>query len=724
MLRRTRSVFFTLSIALFLALIPAAHAQVSYNGTQTILATLGTGVTISPITVDAAGDIFFVEHSGSANTLCKIPKGGSLVTLSAVAELPTTIAVDALGTQILYAKTSDTAPFLISTTASSTGVQLPGAFLTIFSYGHIASVHFEGSIGLVIDSSNRCWKIPTVTASAKPTAQILITGLGANLAIGGTGNTLGFLINETLHTLLQVNLTGTGTLIPVSIATSVPSAVNGLAADVSGNVFIGNGVGGTLKEVLSGGSIEPVTSAFVNGTTGIGVDSSANVYVGGYNDLDLAIVVQLGGGATAAVDFGSVLANGGTATEALNFTIDAGTTVGSINFLTSGIQNKYYVDGGATTCLEQTYADATDCVVSVKFQPLFTGAHSGAVTLGDGSGSVLATAYLHGQSTGPQLAFGPAPTAAFGTGYTDPVALAVDPKANVFVADSSAGTLTRIDTSGFKTVIDSSLTTPVAIALDGAGNIFVADTGALKVYKETQAGVRTNFAPLVLHPAGVAVDPAGNVYIDDGLLGTIAKVTPGGAVTTLTLNVLTSPGPMALDASGNLYVITGGTAIIKITPAGTETSFATGLSSANGIAVDAAGSVYVSDLSSSRPVIYRYSAAGVKSTLLAPATTLSTATGGLAIHLDSNVFYGVGGTGATGTVQVLSRLNSTPLTFPTVTPGGTTDTTDGPLGESILNVGNTTYTLSAITYPKDFPASGTGGHDCTSSTSLAPSASC
>ena len=436
-----------------------------------------------------------------------------------------------------------------------------------------------------------------------------------------------------------------------------------------------------------------------------------------------AIIVQVGGGATAAADFGSVHADGGTATQILNFTIDAGTTIGSINFLTSGMPYKYFVDAGTTTCLVQTYADTTNCVVSVKFQPIFSGSHSGAVTIADGSGTVLATAYLHGQSTGPQLAFGHAPTAAFGTGFTDPAALAVDPKANVFVADSSAGTLTKVDVNGVKTVLDDALVTPTAIALDGAGNIYVADTTALKVYKEFPAGGRVDFAPLVLHPTGVAVDPAGNVYIADGLLGTISKVTPAGILTKLTLNVLTSPGPMALDAAGNLYVVCSGNRIIKITRTGAETTFATGLSSANGIAVDAAGSVYVSDLNNARPVIYRYSPARVKSTLLMPATTMSTATGGLAVHLDSNIFYGVGGTGTAGSVQLLSRLDSTPITFPTTTPGGSADTKDGPLGEPILNVGNATYVLSAVTYPEDFVAGGTG-HLCTSTTKLAPSGSC
>jgi sugar lactone lactonase YvrE len=124
-------------------------------------------------------------------------------------------------------------------------------------------------------------------------------------------------------------------------------------------------------------------------------------------------------------------------------------------------------------------------------------------------------------------------------------------------------------------------------------------------------------------PRGVAVDQAGNVYIADSANCTIRKITPAGAVSTLA----GSPGQsgaqdglgsaarfsalvgLAIDGSGNLYA-TSGNAIRKITPAGLVTTVAgdevEGGSSDGpiatarftqplGIAIDAAGSIYVAE---------------------------------------------------------------------------------------------------------------------------------
>jgi len=169
---------------------------------------------------------------------------------------------------------------------------------------------------------------------------------------------------------------------------------------------------------------------------------------------------------------------------------------------------------------------------------------------------------------------------------------------------------------------------PIGLAVNMAGNIYVADYGNNLVRQVTSAGVVTTFAvadnnaPLNA-PAGVAFDGAGNAYIADTYNNQILKITPGGVVSTLagsgtagfangtgTAAQFAFPFGIAVDNSGNVYVAdTHNNRIRKITPQGVVSTLAgdgnAGLVNGdgaaaefdfpNGVAVDAAGNVYVAD---------------------------------------------------------------------------------------------------------------------------------
>ena len=128
-------------------------------------------------------------------------------------------------------------------------------------------------------------------------------------------------------------------------------------------------------------------------------------------------------------------------------------------------------------------------------------------------------------------------------------------------------------------------------------------------------------------PKSVAVDAAGNVYIADAGNGVIEKVTPdgnlsviagGGALTPstvagpATLVALNGPSGVAVDAAGNVYiadtgnnfveivtpdgnlkVIAGGGGTLPSTTSGPATSAL--LNGPRGVAVDTAGNVYIAD---------------------------------------------------------------------------------------------------------------------------------
>lgn len=99
-----------------------------------------------------------------------------------------------------------------------------------------------------------------------------------------------------------------------------------------------------------------------------------------------------------------------SAPVSLPFTIGAGTKVGSIGVLTTGITGLDFAPAKGSTCKAKTYAVATNCVVNLSFAPLATGMRMGAVVFyshGQNTGAVLATVLVSGVGSGPQLVFGP-----------------------------------------------------------------------------------------------------------------------------------------------------------------------------------------------------------------------------------------------------------------------------------------------------------------------------
>ncbi|MDB5385367.1 MAG: Extracellular serine protease precursor, partial [Planctomycetaceae bacterium] len=108
----------------------------------------------------------------------------------------------------------------------------------------------------------------------------------------------------------------------------------------------------------------------------------------------------------------------------------------------------------------------------------------------------------------------------------------------------------------------------------------------------------------------------GNLYVTDQNNGQVLKITPGGA-TSVYATGFSSPRGCAFDSAGNMYVTNfASTTISKVAPGGgAGATFASGFSAPWGITVDASDNIYVADTSTARISKVTVSSPGVFSSV-------------------------------------------------------------------------------------------------------------
>ena len=218
-----------------------------------------------------------------------------------------------------------------------------------------------------------------------------------------------------------------------------------------------------------------------------------------------------------------------------------------------------------------------------------------------------------------------------------------------------AGTGTFGYTGDGDSAISAHLNNPNGLAFDAAGNVYFADLTNNVIRKVTKStgkistvvgtyytGSTWNYggdggpadSAWLGGPLGIATDTAGNLYIADNLNNVIRKVTAStGIITTVagdfmaidmpwafsgdggpaTSAELNSPWGVALDAAGNIYIADQGYDVIRkvtvstgiiTTVAGNGNGGYTGdgglatsaeLNAPDGVTIDAAGNIYISD---------------------------------------------------------------------------------------------------------------------------------
>jgi sugar lactone lactonase YvrE len=450
---------------------------------------------------------------------------------------------------------------------------------------------------------------------------------------------------------------------------------NGLAVDAAGNLYIADSSNNRVRKVTPGGVISTVAGTGIAGFTGDGgpasfaqlrnpnavaFDAAGNMFIADWNNHRVrkvdssGIITTVAGTGSAGYTTG-----GGSATSARLYNPN-GLAVDA-----SG--NVYIADQNNNRIRKVTSAGAISTVAGNGARGFW----------GDGGPATLAALNL-------------------------PYGVAVDASGNVYIADSYNYRIRKVGTSGNISTIggngmfryggdsgpatSAQLYSPRAAVTDAAGNIYIADTSNHRIRKVTPGGAITTFAgtglpgysgdsgpataAMLNTPSGVAVDTASNIYIVDTNNNRIRKVDSTGTITTVagmgssthsgdggpaTLAGINVGVGLAVDAAGNLYIADWNHRIRKVNPAGIISTIAgTGtygyggdggpataamLYSPYGLAVDAAGNLYIADQYNYR--IRKVDTGGIITTVAGTGTYACSGASGPAASLSLTYPYGL-----------------------------------------------------------------------------------
>jgi sugar lactone lactonase YvrE len=561
----------------------------------------------------------------------------------------------------------------------------------------------------------------TVTPAAAWTAISSAAWLTVSPASGLAGATLTYSFTANTGSGLRTGLISVGGRNFAVTQIGTATNYNNWGSNTWGSIrsIAGTGVSGFSGD---GGA---ATVAQIGNPGGIALDPAGNLYFADPSNYRIRRVDPTTGVITTFAGTGVCCNAGDDGVTALNAQLYAPT---GLTF--DAVGNLYFADGYSRI----RRVDAVTSIITTV-----AGSAAGAGFSGDG-----------GPATAARL--------------SNPTGMYSDPTGNLYIADAGNHRIRRIDaftglistiagigTSGFSgdngPALAARLNSPQAVFVDPAGNVFVADTSNSRIRRiDAATGLITtvagngNVSPAVdgilasltalSQPRGLTGDAAGNLYISDssnyairrvdavtGLLTTVAgssccsSTGDGGPAISARLY---SPGALAIDYSGNLYVsetsgyrirfIDFSTPQATLSPATASTGITAGTGSV-ALTVNPANSVWLAASSASWLTLTNPSGAGntaigytfTANNSVTPRSAVITVFGQTAVVTQagaaatlSTAFTSVPATAGTGSVT-LTVTPAAPWTATSSSPWLTVTPSSGTAGATL----NYTFTANA-----------------------------
>jgi uncharacterized protein (TIGR03437 family) len=419
-------------------------------------------------------------------------------------------------------------------------------------------------------------------------------------------------------------------------ATAVSLSVNGgLAVDSSGSLYISNGynvskVSNGILSILAGtanrsgfsGDGGPAAAALLGSPEAIALDAAGNLYIADENNFRIR---EISMGMISTIVGSDLVGDNGPATQAQLFStgfiaLDSAYNLYIGDSVMAAVR-KVSAANGAITTFATKFGEVDGIVVDSTGNVYVADSTADEIwKFSNGSRSVFAgvdrLGYTPGQPAANAEMWGP-----FG--------LAMDSAGNFYLSDTTQATgsaadldnprpnasyIDKISNGIFDTIggngpggyngdgqsgLNTAFNSPAGVAVDKAGNVFISDTANYRIREISLSGIVATVAgsgvqgyggdggpaveaklnlvrsgyPFVTIPSGVAVDQAGNIYFADTLNYRVRKVTAStGIITTIagtgtsgysgdygpaTSAQLTYPLGIAVDAAGKVFVADG-----------------------------------------------------------------------------------------------------------------------------------------------------------------------
>jgi uncharacterized protein (TIGR03437 family) len=225
---------------------------------------------------------------------------------------------------------------------------------------------------------------------------------------------------------------------------------------------------------------------------------------------------------------------------------------------------------------------------------------------------------------------------------------------------------------------DARLNHPSGVAADDIGNVYIADRDNHRIRRVDSDGVITTVAGTGVAgntgdgtmatlarlngPYSVSLDGAGNLYVADAGNHRVRRFTPGGIM--LAVGDTVRPVDTAVDGAGNAYIADASSGRIYFAAAsGVVVPFLDGLQSPGGVALDSNGNLYVADTAAAR--VFRRSPSG-STTEIGGGRWINPR--GIAISQDGDVFVADSGLGQVLRVSASGSITRVLVNEPAGTP--------------------------------------------------------